>query len=69
MTAKFLEHLTGAVVSTTGRRYCSSHRSEVADDDGAYIICGHTRRWLCSKCRLGIEAAAAARVRRRATPK
>ena len=45
-----LKNLTEAAARSTGRRYCSTHGSEVEADAGSYIACGKTKRWVCFTC-------------------
>lgn len=45
-----LKTLTEAAARSTGRRYCSTHGSEVEADSGSYIACGKTTRWVCFTC-------------------
>lgn len=45
-----LKNLTEAAARSTGRRYCSTHGSEVEADAGSYIVRGKTTRWVCFTC-------------------
>lgn len=45
-----LKKLTEATARSTGRRYCSTHGSEVDADAGGYISRGKTTRWVCFTC-------------------
>lgn len=48
--ASSLTKITEATAKSTGRRYCSTHASEVAADAGSYILRGKTNRWVCFVC-------------------
>lgn len=48
--ANNLTKLTEATARTTGRRYCSTHGSEVSFDAGSYVLRNKTTRWVCFEC-------------------
>lgn len=57
-----LTKLTEAIARTTGRRYCSTHRSEVPVEAGSYVQCNKTTRWVCFACQKRRDVAGAARI-------
>lgn len=48
--ASSLTRLTEAAAKTTGRRYCSTHGSQVPCDAGSYVLRNKTTRWVCFSC-------------------
>ncbi len=48
--ANNLTKLTEATARTTGRRYCSTHGSEVSFDAGSYVLRNKATRWVCFEC-------------------
>jgi hypothetical protein len=45
-----LKKLTEAAARSAGRRYCSTHGSEVDASSGSKIRRGKTMRWVCFTC-------------------
>jgi hypothetical protein len=45
-----LTKLTEAMARASGKRYCSTHRSEVPNEAGSYVLRNKTTRWLCFEC-------------------
>lgn len=45
-----LEKVTKIAAKITGRRYCSHHGGEVAEDAGSVVERNRSRRWICNAC-------------------
>jgi len=50
MSNSALAKMTEATVKVTGRRYCTTHRGEVAAEAGSHVPCQKQLRWVCFNC-------------------
>lgn len=47
---KLVQAVTDAEAKITGKKFCSHHQGMVSIEDGAMVIRGKSRRWICYAC-------------------